>query len=278
MIVFYFTLVIYIRLSLFLQQKQSLNGDDIPVANKRLNLGEESRETSEERTYNGADRAVSEESSVTQNGDCVPQEKRDLEKAEMKESDLKDESLPHGKIKEEVIENGKLKDLDEKPGVDSENKVKVEIKEEFDVKEENCNNFENRNGEKSIKDEKTIMGSDSRLDDDHIKKEVGVEEPKSGKDKTKDKSPSPPKDLPPIYDSSPYLPDINMFELVVTSVEQLRALIQKFGDLPEGTGSGSNSSSNSSTGNGTAGEEEKGSPKKTKVCVLVKCWFCSMSC
>lgn len=229
-------------------------------------MGEESRETSEERTYNGAERAVSEESSVTPNGDCVPEEKRDLENVKVKESDLKVESLPHGKIKEEVIENGKLKDHDEKL-VDPGTKVKVEIKEEVDIKEENCDYFENEKGQIRIKDETSILGLESHIDEDHIKKEMDMET-KGGKDKTKDKSPSPPKELLPIYDSSPYLPDTNMFELVVTSVEQLRALIQKFGDLPEGAGSGSNSSS--STGSGPAGDEEKNSPKKAKVSALIK--------
>lgn len=256
-------------LSHLLQQKLALNGDDIPVTNKRSNLSEESRETSEERTCNGADRAVSEESSVTQNGDCVAEEKRELEEADNKENDLKNESLHLGKVKDEVIENGKVKD-NEESSVDLERKIKVEVKEEVDVKEEDCDFFENGDKEKLIKKEHAILGLQSSIDDAHIKKEaVDVEETKSSEDKTKDRSPSPPKELPPLYDSTPYLPDMDMFELVVTSVEQLRTLIQKFGDLPEGAGSGSNSNSGSSTGNGTAGEEEKSSSKKTKVSILL---------
>lgn len=269
-------IVFFKRLSLFLQQKLALNGDDIPVTNKRPVLGEESRETSEERTYNGADRAVSEESSVTQNGDCVPEEKREREKPVVKENDLKNESLHQDKvkIKEEITENGEVKD-NEKTCIDLESKVKVEVKDELDIKEENCNLFEDENGQTRQPKENSILGlqcpweaATFKKEEEgvQVKKEEDAEEPKSSEDKTKDKSPSPPKELPPLYDSSPYLPDIDMFELVVTSVEQLRALIQKFGDLPDGAGSGSNSS----TGNGTAGEEEKSSTKKAKVSVWVK--------
>lgn len=252
------------RLSLLLQQKLALNGDDIPVNNKRPVLGEESRETSEERTYNGADRTVSEEGSVTQNGDCVPEEKRELETANVTVKDLKDESLHQDKVKvkEEVTENGQVKD--EKSNFNLETKLKAEIKDEPDIKEENYNLFESENGLKLTKKEKTILGLQSTWDEDHIKRENDAEEPKTSEDKTKEKSPSPPKELTPIYDGSSYLPDTEMFELVVTSVEQLRTLIQKFGDLPEGAASGSN------TGNGTGGEEEKSSTKKTKVSILAK--------
>lgn len=258
-----------------MQQKLALNGDDIPVTNKRHNLGEESRETSEERTYSGADRAVSEESSVTQNGDCVPEEKRELEKANAKEDDLKDESLRLGKSKE-VTENGKVQENDEKSSGNLESKMKKEIKEEMVIKEENCDDLESVNKQKHIKEENAILGLASPWDGINIKKEEDVEETKSIEDMTKEKSPSPPKELPPIYDGSSCLPDIDMFELVVTSVEQLRSLIQKFGDLPEGAGSGSNSNSTSSTGNGTAAEEEKSSSKRTKVSFLVKHRYMSL--
>lgn len=206
---------------------------------------------------------------MTQNGDCVPEEKRELEKANAKEDDLKDESLHLGKSKE-VTENGKVQENDEKSSVNLESKIKKEVKEEMDIKEENCDDLESENKQKLIKDENAILGLASPWDEINIKKEEYVEETKGSVDKTKEKSPSPPKELPPIYDGSSYLPDIDMFELVVTSVEQLRSLIQKFGDLPEGVGSGSNSNSTSSTGNGTAAEEEKSSSKKTKVSFLVK--------
>lgn len=236
------------------------------MTNKRLTLGEESRETSEERTYNGADRAVSEEGSVTQNGDCDPELKRKLENTSVKENDLKSESLVNGKIKGEVIKNGNLKGDDVKASDELQSKLKVEIKKEVEVKEEKWDSFEDESNS-IVKEENAILGLETNWDE-CIKKEEDVEDTKCSEDKTKDKSPSPPKELPPIYDSSPYLPNIDMFELVVTSVEQLRTLIQKFGDLPEGLGTGTNTST--STEMGTAGEEEKSSPKKSKVGIVAQ--------
>ncbi|XP_047501630.1 histone-lysine N-methyltransferase trr-like [Penaeus chinensis] len=47
------------------------------------------------------------------------------------------------------------------------------------------------------------------------------------------------KDLPQVYNPGKYLPRLEDFELVVASVEQLRALIKKFGDLPENAGGSS---------------------------------------
>lgn len=234
------------------------------MTNKRLvTLGEESRETSEERTYNGADRAVSEEGSVTQNGECVPELKRKLEKTTVKENDLKSESLMNGKIKDEVIKNGNIKVDDVKASDELESKLKVEIKKEIEVKEEKWDSSEESNY--VVKEENAILGLET-LWDEGVKKEEDVEDTMCSKDKTKEKSPSPPKELPPIYDSSPYLPNMEMFELVVTSVEQLRALVQKFGDLPEGMGTSTNTTTSTETG--TAGDEEKSSSKKSKVGIL----------
>lgn len=240
------------------KQKLALNGDDIPVTNKRLTVGEESRETSEERTYNGADRAVSEEGSVTQNGDCAPELKRQLEKTSVKENDLKSESLVNGTDKDEGVENGNLKDDIAKTKDELETKVKVEIKREEEIKEELWDLDDERN---NIKEENAILGLETQWDD-AVKKEEGTEGTKFSESKTKERSPSPPKELTPIYDSSPYLPSLEMFELVVTSVEQLRVLIQKFGDLPEGMGTSTSTNTNAETD--AAGEEEKSNPKKTK--------------
>lgn len=253
-----------IKLFLHLQQKLALNGDDIPVTNKRLTVGEESRETSEERTYNGADRAVSEEGSVTQNGDCAPELKRQLEKTSVKESDLKSESLVNGTDKDEGVENGNVKDDIVKTKDELETKVKVEIKREEEIKEELWDLDDERN---NIKEENAILGLEAQWDDHAVKKEEGTANTKFSESKTKERSPSPPKELPPIYDPSPYLPSLDMFELVVTSVEQLRVLIQKFGDLPEGMGTSTSTNTNAETD--AAGEEEKSNPKKTKVSISV---------
>ena len=246
------------KLLFHLQQKLALNGDDIPVTNKRLTLGEESRETSEERTYNGADRAVSEEGSVTQNGDCVPKLKRQLENTDVKENDLKSESLMNGTINDKVNENVEMKGDGAKTSDDLSSKVKEEIKA-VEIKEEKCNAYDDINS--PMKEENSILGLENQWDD-FVKKEE-MEDTKSSENKTKDKSPSPVKELPPIYDSSPYQPDIDMFELVVTSVEQLRVLIQNFGELPEGMGTSTTTNTETDTA-----DEEKSTPKKTKVCIL----------
>lgn len=250
----------------------ALNGDDIPPRNKRLELGNDSRETSEERTYNGADRFSDnrDSSSVVQNGECGPKDKEDLDKnSDKKVSDLKNESLLNGKIKTEaetgdrVMENGK--DECDKSGV----AIKTEVKEES-IKEEAKEHGETVKSEQvktesnpSLSQESPSCNGFTDNQDAGNKQETNSGEnceSKSSESKTKEKSLSPPKELPPTYDPTPHLPRIDDFELVVTSVEQLRELIKKFGDLPDGAGG-------SKEGNG--GEEEGNSGKKSKVSVYL---------
>ncbi|KAK3855736.1 hypothetical protein Pcinc_037881 [Petrolisthes cinctipes] len=246
------------------KQRLALNGDDIPAKNKRLELGDNSRETSEERTYNGADRLSD---SVVQNGECGPKNKEDLiikDSSDDKVCDLKNESLMNGKIKAEtdlekrVMENGNNKDESDTTGVEIKTEIKEEVIEEMDINHKELSDGKQLKQEQVKKESNPKnLSQDSPSCNGFTDQEKNSESKSSESSKTKEKSPTPPKVLPPIYDPSPYLPCLKEFELVVTSVEQLRELIKKFGDLPEGAGGGGDK-------NGGGEEEEGNSGKKSK--------------
>lgn len=237
------------------QQRLAVIADDIPTTNKRSKLDNVTRETSEERTDYDADRHSSDrDNCLVPNGDCEPGEKWELGKdSERKVNDLISESLMNGKIKDENLES--RDDADSSVLIKSEVKDKVK-EEEMTVKEEKIDEeeFYVKTKQKHNRPE-DISGKLSENVEPHScngyvkEEEIKKEDSFHSENETKASSPLPPKELLPIYDPYPYLPRLEDFELVVTSVEQLRALIQKFGDLPEGPG----------------GDEEKGNPKKPKV-------------
>lgn len=273
--------MIYV-ISFLLQQKLAASVDNIPVVNKSSSLDNISRETSEERTDNGADRLSSErDNSVVQNGEYESKDgqevKYDIDK---KATDLKkSESLMNGQIKEETSEHKEEIGVDKSGGI----AIKTEAKdEEKDIKYryETLENSQGSESDKSctrpihsdikteidIKEERLTADDESFMQDRNepkIKMEDGGKssscnghlaenvEKVEQSEKSKVSSPTPPQDLPPIYDPSAFLPRLEDFELVVTSVEQLRELIKKFGDLPEPNGGG--------------GEEGKEDQKKSKV-------------
>ncbi|KAG7177152.1 hypothetical protein Hamer_G000396, partial [Homarus americanus] len=239
------------------KQRLALSADDIPVSNKRSKLDEIGRENLEEQTDNGADRLSSErDTCIVENGECEPEEKKELKAdSDRKVSDLISESLMNGRLKDETLGNSDDKDGVKVCGVPIVSNIKNEteektVKEALEAGEENVKTEKLDNSEddsvKTSENQESLSCNGSGVKKEEL--EIKEEESEHSEDESNHKSPSPPKELPPIHDSSPYLPRVENFELVVTSVEQLRALIQKFGDLPEGSG----------------GDEENGSPKKSK--------------
>lgn len=239
-----------------------------------------SRETSEERTDNGADRLSSErDNGVVQNGECESKEGQEAKcDSDKKVTDLK---------KSESLMNGQIKDETSKHGEDKEGVIKTEVKVEKEDKEKKSSEHSKgsdsekpctqRNVKKEIKTE-TWTDEEESYDQDKFEPKIkregrskshscnGHVEETSEKleesENSKASSPTPPKDLPPLYDPSAFIPRLEDFELVVTSVEQLRELIKKFGDLPEANG----------------GEEGKEGQKKSKVWTLDTDTGCRSHC
>ncbi|XP_068200989.1 uncharacterized bromodomain-containing protein 10-like isoform X2 [Palaemon carinicauda] len=243
---------------------------------KRLKQAESTTNSLEEKTddskCNGA-------KGVAQNGECDFSDKSEsIVDSELK--NLKSESLINGVIKQERVdghiedkavkcENVKTEQCDS-----ADEKLKVK-EEQIDIKEENVDLTEVKkedsdkqcNGElvstkiKSEDDQRTENGelkndvnNSLSCNGSAIKEETEGEENSSSKPST----PVPPTEPKPIHDPSPYLPRIEDFELVVTSVEQLRALVKRFGDLPEGSASSNNENDENS--------KEEAKPEKRPSC------------
>lgn len=213
-------------------------------------------------------------STILQNGECDPEENSDREN---KTKDLTRESLLNGKIKEEALEDIEgRQDKKVPPGLNVKVEVKTEVKEEeLNIKEE-----KESDDEIAVKDERFSDGEGGSEKWECNGTVMAEGESTANEEESKTRT----KELPPVYDPAKYLPRQEDFELVVASVEQLRTLIKKFGDLPENAG-GSSSTKESKEqkeakevkeGEDTKEEEEEedkdeekeGNTKKTKVRVI----------
>ncbi|KAK7066542.1 hypothetical protein SK128_019295, partial [Halocaridina rubra] len=158
----------------------------------------------------------------------------------IKTENFEDEKPDLVQLKNEINENEmdvkQEVHVKEEPFVNSM-AVSYTMKNENEVLEKECegkstNKFMSDN---QVKEEKIVsdkvktneIGSSSSNDGTETTRDTEEE------DACKSSTPSLPAEPKAIHDPTPYLPRIEDFELVVTSVEQLRLLIQKFGDLPE---------------------------------------------
>lgn len=246
--------------------------------NKRLKQTESTTNALEEKED---DSRCNGDKGVSQNGECDFSDKSESN-TDSKLKDLKSESLINGVIKQEPVDSGgeaksgnsgvvKKEMTEGTVGVVKVKEEKIDIKEEeFDyneVKGENdekhCNGGIVSTKIKSEDNQRTENGELTKSDVNNslscngsaIKKEVEGDE---DSDNSKTSSPVPPPEPKPIHDPSPYLPQIEDFELVVTSVEQLRALIKRFGDLPEGSSNAHNDNDENS--------KEDAKPEKRPSC------------
>merc|ERR1712106_308320 len=114
----------------------------------------------------------------------------------------------------------------------------VKSKDLFKYSESQINGNQDSDGEVSVKSEVKNDMEDDKMCNGDVKSEEKVKEEKEEEDALAELKGCTQYDYQTdeIWDSSPYEPHIEDFELVVTSVEQLRELVLRFGPIPEDFG------------------------------------------